>query len=261
MNTESTPGASAYKVVIPARFDSQRLPGKALLDIHGKPMIQRVWECAAGSSAEQVVIATDSERICSVARAFGAEVVMTASHHTSGSDRIAECADRLNWKDSQVIVNLQGDEPLMPAACLDQVASLLEANPAADAASLYWPVETAEQLVDPNVVKVVTTRQGVALMFSRAVLPYPRGYPSISAAFEAGLGWYRHIGLYAYRAGSLRRFSRTPPMALELVEHLEQLRYLESGGKIVLRQACREIPAGVDTMDDLCRVQNLSKEF
>lgn len=246
-----------YKVVIPARFDSQRLPGKALLEIAGKPMIQHVWECAMQSQAGQVFIATDDQRIFKAAQTFGAEAVMTASHHTSGSDRIAECADRLNWKDAQVIVNLQGDEPLMPAACLDQVAGLLEAHPAADAASLYWPVESAEQLEDPNVVKVVTTRQGTALMFSRAVIPYPRGFSSYSEAFEAGHNWYRHIGLYAYRAGSLRRFSRTPATALEQVEHLEQLRYLETGGKIVLQQACEIIPAGVDTLDDLRRVQSL----
>ena len=245
----------SYIVVIPARYESQRLPGKALLDIHGKPLVQHVWDRAVSSGASAVVIATDHERIRQAAEGFGAEVVMTSSDHRSGSDRIAECARKLAWPDEQLIVNLQGDEPLMPAECIGQVAGLLAGDPLADAASLYWPIELEEEVVDPNVVKVVVDQSGAALMFSRSVLPFPRDFASFSEAMVAGLSWQRHLGLYAYRAASLKRFSRMKPTPLERAERLEQLRYLETGGKIVMARACSHIPAGVDTADDLERVR------
>jgi len=244
-----------FRIVVPARYESQRLPGKALLEIAGKPLVQHAWERARASEAREVVIATDDRRIEAAANAFGAQVVMTSSDHASGSDRIAECADRLGWDDGQLIVNLQGDEPLMPPECLQQVADLLERHPAADAASLYWPMEEEGEISDPDAVKVVCDLSGRALMFSRSVLPHPRGFGSIGAALGAGLRWNRHLGLYAYRAGSLRRFSATPPTPLERAERLEQLRYLETGGSIVLEQACRHIPAGVDNAEDLARIR------
>jgi 3-deoxy-manno-octulosonate cytidylyltransferase (CMP-KDO synthetase) len=250
-------GTCEYLVVIPARFESRRLPGKALLDIHGKPLLQRVWERAVSSSASSVLIATDHARIEQAARDFGAEVIMTSEHHSSGSDRIAECVRLMDWPDDQLIVNLQGDEPLMPAECLQQVARLLAGAPTADAASLYWPIAHEQEVSDPNVVKVVVDRLGSALMFSRAVLPFPRDHESPSLALEQGVTWLRHLGLYAYRAASLRRFSESAPTPLEQTEHLEQLRYLETGGKIVMEQACRHIPAGVDTPEDLQRMRKI----
>lgn len=246
-----------YIVVIPARYESQRLPGKALCDIHGKTLLQHVWEKALSSSARQVIIATDDERIVKAAEDFGAVAVMTSRQHTSGSDRIAECAELQKWDDDQLIVNLQGDEPLMPAECLQQVASLLAAAPTADAASLYWPVEDAAEVVDPNVVKVVLDQDGAALMFSRSVLPYHRDYRDEAEAMAAGIMWRRHLGLYAYRTASLKRFTRTVPTPLEQSERLEQLRYLETGGRIVMEQACLPIPAGVDTPEDLERVRKI----
>lgn len=246
-----------FHVVIPARYESQRLPGKALLDVGGKPLVQHAWERARESGAGRVVIATDDRRIRDAARAFGADAVMTSRDHASGSDRIAECVDIMEWTDSQVVVNLQGDEPLMPPECLQQVADLLAACPEADAATLYWPVEDEREVADPDVVKVVCDRSGKALMFSRSVLPHARGFATIGEALGQGISWYRHLGLYAYRAASLRRFTQTGPTPLERAEKLEQLRYLETGGSIVLAQARSHIPAGVDNPEDLERVRRL----
>lgn len=239
---------------------SQRLPGKPLLDLAGRPLVEHVWRRACEASARSVVIATDDMRIAEAASAFGAMAVMTSADHESGSDRIAECAQQLNWPDETLIVNLQGDEPLMPAACLDQAATLLAENPAADVASLYWPVTDADEVADPNVVKVAVAADGTALYFSRSPIPYPRGYSVISAALAAGLHWKRHIGLYAYRAGALRAFSALQPTPLESTERLEQLRFLETGRRIVMAQAVEFIPPGIDTPEDLQRVRRLLAE-
>jgi len=157
---------STYHIVIPARYASERLPGKILLDLAGKPLIQHVWQRATESSAESVVIATDDQRIVDVAREFGAKVVLTRSDHQSGSDRIAECADQLGWPDEQLVVNLQGDEPLMPASCLEQVARLLDQSPDCEVASLYWPISEAEEVLNPNAVKVVIASDDRALYFT-----------------------------------------------------------------------------------------------
>jgi 3-deoxy-manno-octulosonate cytidylyltransferase (CMP-KDO synthetase) len=246
-----------YAVVIPVRLDSRRLPGKALLDVCGQPLIERVWRCARASGAGEVIIATDHERIARAAEAFGATVCMTRAGHRSGSDRIAECAELMGWTKDRVIVNLQGDEPLMPPECLDQVAALLESDRHADAATLYWPIQSAEEVDNPNVVKLVVDQAGTALYFSRAGIPFARDFESAASAFEAGLSWNRHLGLYAYRKSSLERFTATPPTTLERAERLEQLRFVETGGKIVTERACRFIPAGVDTVEDLERVRDL----
>lgn len=246
-----------YIVVIPARYESSRLPGKVLRDIHGKTLLQHVWEKAKSSNARYVVIATDHDLIYKAASDFGAQAVLTSASHSCGSDRIAECARKLAWPDQQLIVNLQGDEPLMPYQCLEQVAGLLAGVPDADAATLYWPIEHADEIIDPNVVKVTMDQKGNALMFSRAVLPYPRDFASPAEALAAGFGWRRHLGLYAYRAASLQKFSETAPTPLEKSEHLEQLRILETGGKIILEQACLPIPAGVDTASDLERIRKI----
>ena len=251
---------SAFNIVIPARMASQRLPGKPLLDIAGRPLIEHVYRRACCASAQKVVIATDDRRILEVAREFGADVIMTLQTHQSGSDRIAECADLLGWHDEQLIVNLQGDEPLMPASCLDQVASLLDGDPAADVASLYWPLDSSEEITNPNVVKVVTGQGGHAMYFSRSVVPFPRNWGSLEHALQSGIHWQRHVGLYAYRAGALRAFTTMQAAPLETAEKLEQLRFLENGRKIRMAQACQFIPAGVDTKHDLERVRNVIEE-
>lgn len=248
---------SEYNIVIPARMASQRLPGKPLLGIAGRSLIEHVYRRACCASAQKVVIATDDKQIFEVARGFGADVIMTSQAHQSGSDRIAECAAQLGWGDEQLIVNLQGDEPLMPAACLDQVAAMLAADPDADVASLYWPLESSEEITNPNVVKVVTGQGGHALYFSRSVVPFPRNWDNVEAALQSGINWQRHVGLYAYRAGALRAFTAMQATPLESVEKLEQLRFLESGRKIRMAQACQFIPAGVDTAHDLERVRNV----
>ncbi len=248
---------AAYHIVIPARYASERLPGKVLLDLAGKPLLQHVWQRARDSAAKSVVIATDDERIRTVASAFGANVVVTRVDHQSGSDRIAECAEQLGWPDEQLVVNLQGDEPLMPAKCLDQVAALLDQRPDCEVASLYWPLSESTELMNPNAVKVVTAIDGQALYFSRCPIPYDRNNSGFENALAAGTQWQRHLGLYAYRLSALRRFTDLPPTPLELTERLEQLRIMEHGGRIVLAQASEFIPAGIDTLEDLQRVQAL----
>ena len=249
-----------YHIVIPARMASQRLPGKPLAEIAGKPLIEHVYRQAQRSGARQVTVATDDERIAAAAASFGARVLLTSALHQSGTDRIAECAARLGLADAALVVNLQGDEPLMPPACLDQVATLLAGDAMADCASLFWPIDDAAELRDDNVVKVVTAADGSAIYFSRAVIPYPRdGFdpPPATApgAPVVGVQWKRHVGLYAWRVGALRRFTRLPQGQLERVEKLEQLRLLENGGRILMAQACQFIPAGVDTPADLHRVR------
>ncbi len=253
----NTANLSAYHIVIPARFASERLPGKVLLDIAGQSLLQRVWHRATRSSAQSVVIATDDERIVAAAGSFGAQVVMTRSDHQSGSDRIAECAAQLGWPDDHLIVNLQGDEPLMPAACLDQVAALLDERADCEVASLYWPITDAEEVQNPNAVKVVTDSEDRALYFSRSPIPFARAHTDIDAALDAGIVWKRHLGLYAYRLAALRRYTSSPPTPLEKSEHLEQLRIMEQGGRIAMARACEFIPAGIDTQDDLDRVRDL----
>jgi len=248
--------SAAYRIVIPARMESQRLPGKPLIPIGQRTLIEHVYRRAMESSASSVVIATDSPKIQAAATAFGGEAVLTSSRHESGSDRIAECIGIKGWPDDELVVNLQGDEPLMPAACLDQAAEMLQKAPEADVASLYWPMESAREIQDSNVVKVVTDRAGRALYFSRSVIPHPRNL-SIETALREGVRWYRHIGLYAYRAGALRAFTALAPSPLERLEKLEQLRFLESGRVIRMEQACTHIPAGIDTPEDLERVRPL----
>lgn len=248
--------SSEYHIVIPARMASERLPDKPLLRIAGRTLIEHVYQKAQQSSAASVVVATDSHKICDAVRSFGGDAVMTSPAHNSGSDRLAECMNIKGWLNDALVVNLQGDEPLMPPACLDQAAAILQQDEDAAVASLYWPIELAGDVDDTNIVKVVVGDDGQALYFSRSVIPYPRG-TDISTAMKAGQVWKRHIGLYAYRAGALRAFSSMPPSPLERVEKLEQLRFLEAGRRIVMQQACQFIPAGVDTPEDLERVRAL----
>jgi len=253
--SKTKPGS--YHIVIPARFASERLPGKVLEDLAGKTVLQRVWQRACESAAESVVIATDDDRIVDAASTFGAQVVITSPDHQSGSDRIAECAEILSWPDEHLVVNLQGDEPLMPPACLDQVAALLGQRPDCEVASLYWPIGEADEVQNPNAVKVVTDLEDRALYFSRSPVPYARSHASISEAISGGVVWKRHLGLYAYRLAALRRYTACEPTELEMSERLEQLRIMEQGGRIAMAQACEFIPAGVDTLEDLQRVRKL----
>jgi 3-deoxy-manno-octulosonate cytidylyltransferase (CMP-KDO synthetase) len=248
---------SAYHIVIPARFASERLPGKVLLDLAGQPLLQHVWQRACESAAESVIIATDDERIAKAAEEFGAHIVMTRSDHQSGSDRIAECATKLGWPDDQLVVNLQGDEPLMPSACLDQVAALLDQRADCEVASLYWPITEAAEVQNPNAVKVVMDAQNRALYFSRSPIPFARSFSSIAEAIAAGVEWKRHLGLYAYRLAALRRYTTCAPTPLETSERLEQLRIMEQGGRIAMALACKFIPAGIDTVEDLHRVRKI----
>jgi 3-deoxy-manno-octulosonate cytidylyltransferase (CMP-KDO synthetase) len=249
--------SSAYHIVIPARYASERLPGKVLLDLGGRSMLQHVWLRANESAAESVVIATDDKRIVTDAEAFGAQAVLTRTDHQSGSDRIAECADLLGWPDQQLVVNLQADEPLMPPACLDQVAALLDERGDCEVASLYWPITGADEVLNPNAVKVVTAADGRALYFSRAPIPFARSFADIDKAMAAGVEWKRHLGLYAYRVAALRHYTSCSPTPLERAERLEQLRIMEHGGGIAMARACVFIPAGIDTPDDLERVRQL----
>lgn len=241
-----------YKVVIPARYASTRLPGKPLRELLGKPMLQYVFDSARACGAAEVIIATDDARIESAARAFGAEVCMTAPEHASGTDRLAEVVDHLGWPDDAIVVNVQGDEPLMPPALIDQVARDLAANSAAAIATIATPLVAAGEFFDTNVVKVVTDREGYALYFSRAPIPWDRDllHDDIKA-LPIGIVPLRHIGIYAYRVGYLRRYAQMRPCPLEQAEQLEQLRALWYGERIHVAEAGQRPGPGVDTEDDL----------
>ncbi len=248
----------AYTVVIPARYASTRLPGKPLLEIAGKPMVQRVWEQAGKSEAQRVIIATDDERIATVARDFGAEVCMTAAEHPSGTDRLQEVAAALKLAPDTIVVNIQGDEPLIPPAVIDQVATHLAANERSSIATLSEPIKTVEDLLDPNVVKIALDETGRALYFSRAPIPWPRdAFRDRRDSLPAVGDWCRHIGIYAYRVSFLNDFVRWPPAPLEALEQLEQLRALYYGVTIHVAPAVADVPGGVDTPEDLARVRQL----
>jgi 3-deoxy-manno-octulosonate cytidylyltransferase (CMP-KDO synthetase) len=237
-----------FTVVIPSRYASQRLPGKPLIDIRGKPMIQHVYERASASGARTVVIATDDDRIAEVAEAFGATVCMTSAEHQSGTERIAEVADIMDWPDDQAVVNLQGDEPTMPPQLIDQCAALLD-DVTADIATLASPFQSQADFENPNCVKVVRDAAGHAIYFSRATIPYPRARDRDARAVAL-----HHHGIYAYRCGVLRRFVATEPSDLEVCEQLEQLRALSLGMTIAVGIPTVRPGAGVDVADDLARV-------
>lgn len=240
-----------FKVGIPARYAATRFPGKPLADIGGKPMIQRVFEAAMQAGAEQVIVATDDDRIAHAAKAFGAVVCMTADTHSSGTERLGEAAARLGWSDADIVVNLQGDEPLMAPENIRQVAANLQARSDIQVTTLCALIEDPADLGNSNIVKVVRDARGRALYFSRSCIPWPEG-----AGLPAGL-WHRHIGLYAYRGAYLRDFASLDVSPLERVERLEQLRVLWHGGRIHVDVACRPTVAGVDTPDDIERVRAL----
>lgn len=254
-------GSAAFKVVIPARYASTRLPGKPLLEVAGKPLVRYAWERARASAAEEVVVATDDGRIAEACVAFGADVALTRGDHLSGSDRIAEVVAARGWPEDTLVVNLQGDEPTMPPTLIDQVARGLALHPTANMATLAYPIDDAEALFDPHVVKVVLDAEGFALYFSRAPIPWHRDELLGGRHALPRQGTYlRHIGLYAYRAGFLARFVAWPPAPLELAESLEQLRVLWHGERIHVGVAAEAPGPGVDTSSDLARVTALFTE-
>lgn len=247
-----------FSVVIPARYASTRFPGKPLADIAGKPMIQHVYERALLSEAERVIVATDDQRIADVATGFGAEVCMTSADHPSGTDRLQEVVHKLGFYADDIVVNVQGDEPLIPPRVINQVAHNLKAESGAGIATLSEPITDIESLLNPNVVKVVSDTRGMALYFSRAPIPWPRdAFAKDPTAMPSGYSWQRHIGIYAYRVKMLNEFVRWEPAPIEETECLEQLRAMWNGAKIHVDVADELPPAGVDTPEDLERLRAL----
>ena len=249
-------GSTVFKVVIPARYASTRLPGKPLLELAGRPMLQHVHERSLQSGASEVIIATDDRRIAEAAQNFDATVCMTSTRHTSGTERLAEVVEIQGWDDDDIIVNVQGDEPLIPAVLIKQVADGLADHTAAPVATLAYPVQSIAEVADPNIVKVVLVKQGYALYFSRASIPFHRDMQAVDNNMSA----LRHIGLYAYRAGLLERYMQMEPSPLETIEKLEQLRVLWHGLKIHVGIATAMPGHGVDTREDLARVDVLLRE-
>lgn len=249
---------SSFRVAIPARYASTRLPGKPLRLLAGRPLIEHVYQRALASGASEVVIATDDRRIQQVAEGFGATVCMTSSDHLSGTDRLAEVAARLDWPEDAIVVNVQGDEPHLPPMLIQQAAAELAAHPDAGIATVCAGVSDPDELFDPNVVKVIRDAQNYALYFSRAPIPWGReifdkGEKRLEA-LPSGV-WFRHIGLYAYRAAVLARYPYLTPAPAERIESLEQLRALWHGVRIYVAEAIEVPPPGVDTEADLARAE------
>ena len=237
-----------FQVIIPARYASTRFPGKPLADLGGKPMVVHVCERAARSGAAAVHVATDDERIAAAVRAHGHQAIMTRADHASGTDRLAEAAKKLRLKDSSIVVNVQGDEPLIAPKLIAQVARTLERKPEASVSTACHAIYDQDSLANPNVVKVVLDAGGYALYFSRSRIPYPR---------EPGALCYRHAGIYGYRVSFLKRYSRLKVSPLEKAEALEQLRVLWHGHRIAVAVSETEIPPGVDTPEDLEAVRRI----
>lgn len=241
-----------FHIIIPARFESTRLPGKPLLDIAGKPMIQHVYERAIEAGAASVTVATDNLQVEQVVRGFGGNACLTNDQHVSGTDRLAEAVQIIGLSDNDLVVNLQGDEPLMPASLISHVAQTLQNDKQAVVATASILINDPTQISDPNVVKVVADSVGHALYFSRSTIPCLR---DVNSDHESRI--FRHIGLYAYRSGYLSEFSQLEPCVLEQVEALEQLRVLWYGGKIAVMETTEDPGHGVDTTEDLQRVREL----
>jgi 3-deoxy-manno-octulosonate cytidylyltransferase (CMP-KDO synthetase) len=245
-----------FKIVIPARYASSRLPGKPLLDIAGKSMVVRVLEQAAAAGADEVWVATDHADIVAAVEAVGGRAILTAPDHPSGTDRLAEVVERLGWSDDSIVVNVQGDEPLLPPSLIREVAEALAGDAEAAIATACHPIIHAEEFFNPNVVKLVLDAAGRALYFSRAPIPWARdAFAAGRSALPAGLPVYRHVGLYAYRAAFLKRYAQLAPSPLEQWEALEQLRALAHGFAIRVVALDHAPPGGVDTPEDLERVR------
>lgn len=249
----------AFLAVVPARYASTRFPGKPLVDIAGKPMVVRVAERAALSGAQRVVVATDDARIAQACSAHGIECITTRADHPTGTDRIAEAARLLGLPEEAIVVNVQGDEPLVEPGLVSSVAAALQHSPQASVATACHPISSREEVFNPNVVKVVLDGAGHALYFSRAPIPWARdAWTTGPADAPAGMPCYRHIGLYAYRAGFLARYAQLAPSPLETAESLEQLRVLWHGFRIAVAISETAAPPGVDTPEDLERLRRLA---
>ncbi|WP_367987962.1 3-deoxy-manno-octulosonate cytidylyltransferase [Vibrio sp. NTOU-M3] len=246
---------SKTHIVIPARFNSSRLPGKLMLDLAGEPVIAHVVKLAL-KITDSVFVATDHQAIFELVETLGAKAVMTSDTHNSGTDRLAEAAQTLGFAEQDIVVNLQGDEPLMPTALLSQVAQLLEQHPKAGMATLMQPIHVVDDWLNPNVVKVAAGAGKRAVYFSRAPIPFPRDeYQATMTELPQG-AFYRHLGLYAYRVSTLQTITQLPEHPLEAAEKLEQLRPLAHGIDIVVDVACQAPQHGIDTLDDLERVRH-----
>lgn len=255
-----------FHVFIPARFGSSRLPGKVLIEIAKKPMIQHVYERALISGATSIVVAADDERVRAVAKKFGANVCMTSPTHNSGTDRIAEAVDKLKYADDAIIVDVQSDEPLIPPIIIKQVAENLEQNEKADVATLCEPIHDVEQLFNPNAVKVVRDKDEYALYFSRAPIPWDRDHfslplPTTDLKLPNVKSYFHHIGIYAYRASFLKDFVQRPSCDLEMIERLEQLRMMWYGAKIHVALAKENTGPSVDTESDLLSVKRILEQW
>jgi len=242
----------AIHVVIPARYESTRLPGKPLADIAGQPMIVRVAAQAAKSNADDVVVAVDDARVAEAVQAAGWDAQMTRSDHQSGSDRVMEVARQRGWASDDIVINLQGDEPLAPPEVINQLIQGMVDRPEIPMATLSEPLEQVKDFFDPNVVKVLANDEGLALMFSRAPLPFPRDNPSTMPDGAA-----RHVGMYGFRVQALGQFVQLGESRLESIERLEQLRWLQAGKNLLVLSASKPVPGGVDTPADLARIQAL----
>lgn len=255
-----------FNVVIPSRFASTRFPGKPLIDLAGKSMIQRVYERACKSEAKQVIVATDDSRIANIAKDFGAPVCMTSDTHQSGTDRLQEVCQKMGWGDDEIIVNVQGDEPLIPPENINQVAQNLANNTHCDMASLVEVIHDTQQVFNPNCVKAVMDNNGAALYFSRAPIPWDRnafgnGTHDTLSLESLTTTYYRHIGIYAYKAALLNDFVKWPEAELERIEGLEQLRVLANGRYIHLAEALTETPPGIDSPEDVQAVLDAFKSI
>jgi len=244
---------SEFHLIIPARMASSRLPSKMLAEVNGRALILHTLERAEASRARSVHVATDDERIAELVRDNGGQALMTSVDHPSGTDRLVEAVEQLGLPEQAIVVNLQGDEPEMPTACLAQVAALLNDEPSAQMATLWSRIDSESDWRDPNVVKLLADHQGRALMFTRAGVPFPRsgGWPETMAA--------RHVGLYAYRVFALRQWRALPASPLERLESLEQLRALQAGWWIATDRAVEDIPVGIDTLEDLARFRDRTR--
>ncbi|ADA79122.1 3-deoxy-manno-octulosonate cytidylyltransferase [Francisella tularensis] len=242
-------------IVIPARLKSTRLPNKMLADIAGKPMIQRVYEQVTKSKFDSIIIATDSQKIKDIAKSFGAKVVLTRDDHQSGTDRIAEAVTKLGFADEDIVVNVQGDEPLIPIENIEQAAQLLIDKSEAVVSTLCEKITDVEDIYNPNNVKVVFDKNNYALYFSRASIPFERGF---SEKEQINISeFFRHIGIYAYRVAFLKHYAELTVSPIEKYEALEQLKVLYNGYKIAIEQSAKSTPAGVDTLQDLEKVRKL----
>lgn len=249
---------SEFHVVIPARYQSTRLPGKPLVLVGGKPMIVRVAEQVQRSGARSVTIATDDSRIMEVVTQAGFKAVMTGVDHPSGSDRLVEVAEQLGWADDALLINVQGDEPLIPPQVIDQVAQALQ-DDSRSVVTLCEPIEDVPTLFDPNAVKVVFDRHQRALYFSRAPIPFDREHfaSDVQPSRLGSSDWWRHIGIYGYRLGALRDYVASEQSSYERLESLEQLRFLQAGVAVHVFPACAAVPGGIDTPADLAAVNAL----